>query len=123
MTTTRKDRREFLKSSLSTAAIAASAWPRVSATTQQTSQQPAGPARLRFSVIGLNHGHINSQVESVVRGGGELISFFATEPDLIAAFAKRWTILVRSRKSRAFIAKLAHAIFRPPRYLFSEACY
>ena len=92
MTTTRKGRREFLKSSLSTAAIAASAWPRASATTQASSQPAASPrpARLRFSAIGLNHGHINGQVESVIRGGGELVSFFATEPDLIAAFGKRF---------------------------------
>ena len=89
MTTIRKGRREFLKSSLSTAAIAASGWPRVSAASQPSAASPR-PARLRFSAIGLNHGHINGQVESVIRGGGELVSFFATEPDLIAAFGKRF---------------------------------
>lgn len=89
MTTIRKGRREFLKSSLSTAAIAASGWPRVSAASQPSAALPR-PARLRFSAIGLNHGHINGQVESVIRGGGELVSFFATEPDLIAAFGKRF---------------------------------
>jgi predicted dehydrogenase len=93
MPPTRKGRREFLKSSLSTAAIAASAWPLAAATSQPTSPPQTAsprPARLRFSAIGLNHGHINGQVESVIRGGGELSSFFATEPDLIAAFAKRF---------------------------------
>lgn len=89
MTTIRKGRREFLKSSLSTAAITASGWPRVSAASQPSAALPR-PARLRFSAIGLNHGHINGQVESVIRGGGELVSFFATEPDLIAAFGKRF---------------------------------
>jgi predicted dehydrogenase len=44
--------------------------------------------RIRFSVIGINHGHINSQVETVKRGGGEFVSFFAKEPDLAAAFPK-----------------------------------
>ncbi len=44
--------------------------------------------RIRFSVIGMNHNHINSQVEMVKKGGGELVSFFAKEPDLAAAFAK-----------------------------------
>jgi predicted dehydrogenase len=44
--------------------------------------------RIRFSVIGLNHGHINSQTRAVQRGGGELVSFYAKEPDLAAAFAK-----------------------------------
>jgi predicted dehydrogenase len=44
--------------------------------------------RIRFSVIGINHGHINAQVEAVKRGGGEFVSFYAKEPDLAAAFAK-----------------------------------
>jgi len=44
--------------------------------------------RIRFSVIGINHNHINSQVETVKKGGGELVSFFAKEPDLAAAFSK-----------------------------------
>jgi predicted dehydrogenase len=44
--------------------------------------------RIRFSVMGINHGHINSQVEAVKRGGGEFVSFYAKEPDLAAAFAK-----------------------------------
>ncbi len=44
--------------------------------------------RIRFSVIGLNHGHINGQTNAVLRGGGELVSFYAKEPDLIAKFQK-----------------------------------
>jgi predicted dehydrogenase len=46
--------------------------------------------RIRFSVIGINHGHINSQVEAVKRGGGEFVSFFAKEADLAAAFSKKF---------------------------------
>ncbi|GAB3553398.1 Gfo/Idh/MocA family protein [Spirosoma fluminis] len=46
-------------------------------------------ARIRFSVIGVNHGHIYGQVGAVIRGGGELVSFYAKEPDLAAEFAKR----------------------------------
>ena len=42
----------------------------------------AWPARIRFAAIGLNHGHINGQTEAVLRGGGELVSVFAKEPDL-----------------------------------------
>jgi predicted dehydrogenase len=38
----------------------------------------------------MNHGHIYSQVEAVIRGGGELVSFYAPEADLAAAFAKRY---------------------------------
>ena len=46
--------------------------------------------RIKFSVIGINHAHIYSQVEAVTRGGGQLISLYAKEPDLVAAFTKRF---------------------------------
>ena len=46
--------------------------------------------KIKFGVIGINHGHINSQVEAVTRGGGELVSMFAKEPDLTEAFVKRF---------------------------------
>jgi predicted dehydrogenase len=84
----RSERRQFLKSSLATAgaAWAAAAVPR--ATAQEAAA--AGPPRLRFAAIGLNHGHINSQCEAVIRGGGELVWFYAKEPELAAAFAKRF---------------------------------
>jgi predicted dehydrogenase len=44
--------------------------------------------RIRFSVIGINHGHIYGQVNSVIRGGGELVAFHAKEDDLAAGFTK-----------------------------------
>ncbi len=47
-------------------------------------------ARIRFAVIGMNHGHINSQVGAVTRGGGEFVSYYAKEPELMADFAKRY---------------------------------
>jgi len=58
------------------------------------------PPPLRFSAIGLNHGHIYGQVGAVIRGGGTLTSFFAKEPDLVAAFSKRFpqAKLARSEK-------------------------
>jgi predicted dehydrogenase len=46
--------------------------------------------RLKFSVIGINHNHIYSMVEAVTRGGGQLISFYAKEPDLAGDFSKRY---------------------------------
>lgn len=46
--------------------------------------------RIKFSVIGMNHGHIYGQVDAVTRGGGQLVSYYAKEPDLLAAFAKRY---------------------------------
>ena len=46
--------------------------------------------RIKFSVIGINHAHIYSQVEAVTRGGGQFVSFYAKEPELVAAFTKRF---------------------------------
>src|SRR5437762_5186176 len=77
-----KNRREFLQSSLGTATAIALSPPR----RQTTAPRP----RLRFAVIGVNHSHISGQVQTVMRGGGQLVSFYAKEPDLAAAFAKRF---------------------------------
>jgi predicted dehydrogenase len=91
MNSSRTDRRSFLKSSVVTAAAGAWAWarPTRAARGQTASAAPRRPPRLRFAVIGLNHGHIYSQVEAAVAGGGELVSFHAGEPDLVEAFTKR----------------------------------
>ena len=48
------------------------------------------PIRIRFSVININHGHISGMAEAVKRGGGELVSVYAKEPELIAAFTKQF---------------------------------
>jgi predicted dehydrogenase len=47
-------------------------------------------ARLRFGVVGMNHGHIYGMVDAVARGGGELVAFHAREPALVAEFARRY---------------------------------
>jgi predicted dehydrogenase len=46
--------------------------------------------KIYFSVIGINHNHIYSQVDAVIRGGGQLVSFYAKEDDLAAAFSKKY---------------------------------
>ena len=46
--------------------------------------------RIRFGVIGLNHGHINSQTSLILKAGGELAWVYAKEPDLLADFQKRF---------------------------------
>ena len=89
-------RREFVKS-LAGSAAAVSALPAPGFATPMVAQ---APPRIRFSVIGINHGHINSQVQAVQRGGGELVSMFAKEPDLTAAFVKRFPT-VKVAKSEA----------------------
>src|SRR5436190_1044120 len=58
--------------------------------------QSARP-RIRFSVIGINHSHINSQVNSMLRGGGELVSVYAAEEDLASAFMKTFPQVKRAR--------------------------
>jgi len=43
---------------------------------------------IRFSVIGINHGHINGIVNSLINGGGELVMVYAIEPELLKGFVK-----------------------------------
>jgi predicted dehydrogenase len=97
-----RSRRSFLKTSLPTAAFAFAGSARVVRAARQEPRPPARAARIRFAAIGLNHGHIYGQVDAVIRGGGELVSFFAKEPDLAAAFSKRYP-QVKLAKSEAEI--------------------
>lgn len=46
--------------------------------------------RIKFAVIGINHGHIYGQTEAVIRGGGQLMAFHAKEDDLASAYAKKY---------------------------------
>ena len=56
---------------------------------EKTIVSPAEP-RIKFGVIGINHSHINAMVDAVTRGGGQFVSFYSKEPELGAAFAKRY---------------------------------
>lgn len=87
MSERRLDRRHFLKG-IAGAAAASTAAKAFAAPAVQTVQKQ--PARIRFAAIGLNHGHINGQTESVLRGGGELVWVYAKEPELVAAYQKRF---------------------------------
>ena len=62
----------------------------------------ASRPRIRFAAIGLNHGHINGQTEAVIRGGGELVWVYGKEPDLLAAYTKRFP-QARAARSEAEI--------------------
>ena len=90
----KKSRRRFLGESISTAAgLASFAMP--SSLLADNLDAPAiitnpAAASVRFSVIGINHGHIHGQIEAAIRGGGVMHSFYAKEPDLAAAFQKRY---------------------------------
>lgn len=80
------DRRKFLKDS----AKAATGLALMSALPQSAKAERVIEPRIKFSVININHGHIYGMVDAVTRGGGQLVSFYAKEPDLVAAFAKRY---------------------------------
>jgi predicted dehydrogenase len=103
MKTTRPGRRQFLQSSL-TAAVAALVGSNTARGAEVEAQEkpPAPPAnpRIKFAAIGLNHGHITGQCDTVIRGGGELVAFYAKEPNLAASFGKRFpnARLARSEK-------------------------
>ena len=55
------------------------------------------PPRIRFSVISINHSHIYGMINAVIRGGGELVSVYAKEPELIAAFSKKYPYVKQVR--------------------------
>ena len=98
----RVDRRRFFREIVGAAAvvpvIGADVFPperagrglRIETGRQDAPAAQKAPARIRFSVIGLNHGHINGQTTAVIRGGGELVSVYAKEPELLADFMKRF---------------------------------
>src|SRR5512139_2469800 len=99
-----EDRRRFLKAA---AGIAAATAVPFAAARRAAAQAPSpaapGPTRLRFGVIGINHGHIYGLVAAVVRGGGELAGFHAKEDDLAADFLKRYPNATRVSDERAIL--------------------
>ena len=56
----------------------------------QPENRPAPKESIRFSVIGINHGHIYGMVSSLIEGGGQLVAVYAKEPELLADFTKRY---------------------------------
>jgi predicted dehydrogenase len=102
MSKDRVDRRSFIRTIAGSAAMAPAfssavmGWePQAgsvhSMESQQGSREPTNrPPRIKFAVIGMNHGHIYGQVGAALRGGGELVLFYAKEPDLAQEFQKRY---------------------------------
>ena len=99
----RADRREFLQTSIGTAAAAALSAARPRSASAQETAEPAGAPRIRFATIGLNHGHVYGQTDAVVHGGGELVSFYAKEPELAEAYAKRYPAAKLARDEREIL--------------------
>jgi predicted dehydrogenase len=51
----------------------------------------------------MNHGHIYGMVDAVMRGGGELVSFQAKEPELAAEFARRYPRAIGAADERVVL--------------------
>lgn len=45
---------------------------------------------IKFGVCGMSHGHIYGMIEAIKRGGGVLVKAWGLEPELVAAFKKRF---------------------------------
>src|SRR5262245_16580064 len=107
----KKNRRTFIKESVTSTAglLALSSLPSRNVAAHETveysrrkEEMAQNTPRLRFAVIGINHDHIHGQIGATTRGGGEFVSFFAKEPELAAAFAKKYPN-VKQAKSEAEI--------------------
>jgi len=90
------NRRKFIKNS----SRAAAGITILSSLSQPVLSAAHNAPKIRFSVININHSHIYGMVDAVTRGGGQLVSFYAKEPELAAAFSKRYPSvkLARSQK-------------------------
>ena len=76
-------------------------------------EQPlkATPQRkIRFSVIGLNHGHIYGQCETLIRAGGELVSFYAAETALANEFQRRYPAVKRVQSENVILEDSSIAV-------------
>jgi predicted dehydrogenase len=62
----------------------------VSAEVAPGGPEPQSRHRIRFGVIGLDHAHIYSMTDAMIRGGGTPARFFASDPAQIATFRARY---------------------------------
>jgi predicted dehydrogenase len=112
-----KNRRNFLKKSISGAAgivLSSSLIQEISAKTEPFAapyiHKKLDP-KIRFSAIGINHAHIYGMVDAVSRGGGQLVSVFAKEPELLAAFTKKYpNVKVATSEAEILEDKSIHLI-------------
>lgn len=61
--------------------------------------EPGVKHRIDFGVIGLDHAHIYSMTDAMLRGGGVLKAFHATDPKQIDTFRKRYGSGVKLARS------------------------
>lgn len=59
--------------------------------------------KIKFSTIGINHGHIYGMTNAVIQGGGELVSFYAEENDLAANYSKSFPQAKRANSEKEIL--------------------
>jgi predicted dehydrogenase len=90
-----KNRRQFIQQSVA-AAAGLSALPvlgnnlPIRHETLRSAVEQVRANRIKFAVVGMNHAHIYGMTEAVLRGGGELVGVYAKEPELLAAYTKKY---------------------------------
>ncbi len=80
------NRRRFIKNT----ATAATGMALLSSLPKKSIAGFSPESKIRFSVININHAHINGMVNAITRGGGQLVSVYAKEPDLLAGFTRQF---------------------------------
>jgi predicted dehydrogenase len=95
------DRRRFL-GTMAAAASLSSLAARSHADPQPAAKPADGPP-VRFAAVGINHAHIYGMTDAVLRGGGELVALWAEEPDLVAAFQKKYPQAKLARSEREIL--------------------
>lgn len=58
---------------------------------------------LRFAAIGLNHGHIYGQTDILLEAGAQLVSYYAVEPDLAAAYGRQYPQAARAASAEEIL--------------------
>jgi predicted dehydrogenase len=84
------ERRRFLGTVAASAAAIPAFGARAFAADPPAAAKAADGPPVRFAVVGINHAHIFGQTDAVLRAGGELVALYAEEPDLVAAFQKKY---------------------------------
>lgn len=64
---------------------------------------PWAEPRIKFSVIGINHAHIYGMVGAAIKGGGELVAFYAKEQSLAEAFIKQFPTVKRTETAKEIL--------------------
>jgi predicted dehydrogenase len=93
------NRRKFIKNS----SRAAAGITILSSLSQPVLSAMHNAPKIRFAVININHSHIYGMVDAVTRGGGQLVSFYAKEPELAAAFSKKYPSVKSARSQKEIL--------------------